>query len=200
MNSCRVSRGTWARALAVCSSAPCHIPGHVPMARKVWRAVCPFGDTPSRTGHSEAIASGNSLDFERSGLCCVAIEWRTLADFVTSVFATAHPVSARLYPPYAYSRADQIVPRDRWTSQVNDNMPVDTIGESLSDWTVWSVVTEAAREIGIENFGAHDLRRTCAKLCRKAGGDLEQIKFCWATLRFRRRNATSGRSRRSLSP
>lgn len=26
-------------------------------------------------------------------------------------------------------------------------------------------------------FGVHNLRRTCAKLCRKAGGDLEQIKF-----------------------
>jgi len=51
------------------------------------------------------------------------------------------------------------------------------VGKSLSDWAVWSVVTEAAQEIGIENFGAHDLRRTCAKLCRKAGGDLEQIKF-----------------------
>lgn len=51
------------------------------------------------------------------------------------------------------------------------------VGESLSDWAVWAVVTETAKEIGIENFGAHDLRRTCAKLCRKAGGDLEQIKF-----------------------
>ena len=51
------------------------------------------------------------------------------------------------------------------------------VGERLSDWAVWAVVTEAAKEIGIENFGAHDLRRTCAKLCRKAGGDLEQIKF-----------------------
>jgi integrase len=29
----------------------------------------------------------------------------------------------------------------------------------------------------VENFGAHDLRRTCAKLCRSRGGDLEQIKF-----------------------
>jgi len=26
-----------------------------------------------------------------------------------------------------YSRADQIVPRDRWTSEVNDNRPVDTL-------------------------------------------------------------------------
>ena len=51
------------------------------------------------------------------------------------------------------------------------------IGDQLSDWAVWSVVEQAAKEIGIEQFGAHDLRRTCAKLCRKAGGDLEQIKF-----------------------
>jgi integrase len=48
---------------------------------------------------------------------------------------------------------------------------------SLSDWAVWSVVQQSAEQIGIERFGAHDLRRTCAKLCRKSGGDLEQIKF-----------------------
>ncbi len=51
------------------------------------------------------------------------------------------------------------------------------IGEGLTAWAVWSVVTESAQAIGIERFGAHDLRRTSAKLCRKAGGDLEQIKF-----------------------
>ena len=51
------------------------------------------------------------------------------------------------------------------------------IKDSMSDWSVWSVVQQCAKEIGIEDFGAHDLRRTCAKLCRKSGGDLEQIKF-----------------------
>jgi len=51
------------------------------------------------------------------------------------------------------------------------------LGKSLTDWAVWSVVEQSAKQIGIERFGAHDLRRTCAKLCRKAGGDLEQIKF-----------------------
>lgn len=51
------------------------------------------------------------------------------------------------------------------------------VGKTLSDWAVWSVVEQSAKEIGIERFGAHDLRRTCAKLCRKSGGDLEQIKF-----------------------
>src|SRR5258705_9167346 len=44
-------------------------------------------------------------------------------------------------------------------------------------WAIWSVVEQCAKETGIERFGAHDLRRTCAKLCRKNGGDLEQIKF-----------------------
>ncbi len=51
------------------------------------------------------------------------------------------------------------------------------VGDELSDWAIWSVVEQSAKEIGIDHFGAHDLRRTCAKLCRKAGGDLEQIKF-----------------------
>jgi integrase len=51
------------------------------------------------------------------------------------------------------------------------------VGDQLSDWAVWSVVEQSAKQIGVEHFGAHDLRRTCAKLCRKAGGDLEQIKF-----------------------
>ena len=38
------------------------------------------------------------------------------------------------------------------------------VGESLSDWAVWSVVEQSAKEIGIERFGAHDLRRTCANV------------------------------------
>lgn len=51
------------------------------------------------------------------------------------------------------------------------------VGEALTDWSIWNVVENSAKEIGIEHLGAHDLRRTCAKLCRKNGGDLEQIKF-----------------------
>jgi integrase len=49
--------------------------------------------------------------------------------------------------------------------------------DTLSDWAVWAAVEQSSKQIGIEHFGAHDLRRTCAKLCRKSGGDLEQIKF-----------------------
>jgi len=38
----------------------------------------------------------------------------------------------------------------------------------LSDWAIWSVVEQSAKQIGIERFGAHDLRRTGAKLCQVA--------------------------------
>jgi integrase len=51
------------------------------------------------------------------------------------------------------------------------------LADELGDWAIWSVVERSSKQIGIEHFGAHDLRRTCAKLCRKNGGDLEQIKF-----------------------
>jgi len=74
------------------------------------------------------------------------------------------------------------------------------LGGSLSDWAVWSVVEQSARQIGIEHFGAHDLRRTCAKLCRKSGGDLEQINSCWDTARSRPQSVTLGLNRRSPSP
>ena len=31
--------------------------------------------------------------------------------------------------------------------------------DSLSDWAVWSVVEQSSKQIGIEQFGDHDLRR-----------------------------------------
>ena len=49
--------------------------------------------------------------------------------------------------------------------------------QRLSDDTIMEIVTKAAARIGIQNFTPHDLRRTCAKLARKNGGELEQIQF-----------------------
>jgi site-specific recombinase XerD len=47
--------------------------------------------------------------------------------------------------------------------------------EGLSTKAVWDIVHKAAAKVGIPNFGPHDLRRTCARLCREQGGDIEQI-------------------------
>ena len=50
-------------------------------------------------------------------------------------------------------------------------------GFALSAWAVRDVVVTAAKAAGLDHLGPHDLRRTCAKLCRTAGGDLEQVQF-----------------------
>jgi site-specific recombinase XerD len=50
-------------------------------------------------------------------------------------------------------------------------------GEGLTEKAVWHVVREYARKAGIEKLAPHDLRRTCARLCHAAGGELEQIQF-----------------------
>jgi site-specific recombinase XerD len=42
---------------------------------------------------------------------------------------------------------------------------------------IWSIVREAASSCGIGVIAPHDLRRTCARLCHQAGGELEQIQF-----------------------
>ncbi len=47
----------------------------------------------------------------------------------------------------------------------------------LSAWTVWELVVESAAAAGIDHLGPHDLRRSCAKMCRQRGGELEQIQF-----------------------
>jgi integrase len=39
------------------------------------------------------------------------------------------------------------------------------------------VVRENAKLAGIDKLSPHDLRRTCARRCHSAGGELEQIQF-----------------------
>ena len=42
---------------------------------------------------------------------------------------------------------------------------------------LWEVVREGASRAGIEKLAPRDLRRTCARLCDLAGGELDQIQF-----------------------
>ena len=50
-------------------------------------------------------------------------------------------------------------------------------GEHITPKAVWLVVKGAARSADIANLAPHDLRRSCARLCHLAGGELEQIQF-----------------------
>jgi site-specific recombinase XerD len=42
---------------------------------------------------------------------------------------------------------------------------------------VWHVVKEFAAKLGVPKLAPHDLRRSCARLCHTAGGEMEQIQF-----------------------
>src|SRR5215831_6706839 len=50
-------------------------------------------------------------------------------------------------------------------------------GETVTEKLVWHVVKDFAAKIGLSKLAPHDLRRSCARLCRAAGGELEQIQF-----------------------
>jgi len=50
-------------------------------------------------------------------------------------------------------------------------------GEGLTEKVVWHVVKEFAAKLGVPKLAPHDLRRSCARLCHAAGGDMEQIQF-----------------------
>jgi site-specific recombinase XerD len=50
-------------------------------------------------------------------------------------------------------------------------------GEAVTEKLVWHVVKEFAAKIGVAKLAPHDLRRSCARLCRASGGELEQIQF-----------------------
>jgi integrase len=50
-------------------------------------------------------------------------------------------------------------------------------GELLGEKVVWQMHRQYAEAIGVPGIAPHDARRTCAKLCRAAGGELEQIQL-----------------------
>src|SRR3954447_22127770 len=75
---------------------------------------------------------------------------------------------------------------DRWTeaSGIKDGCLFRTISKSGKIWgqgmtpkVLWEIVKKAAEAAGIVKLAPHDLRRTCARLCHLAGGELDQIQF-----------------------
>jgi hypothetical protein len=50
-------------------------------------------------------------------------------------------------------------------------------GEGITEKVVWHVVKEFAAKLGVPKLAPDDLRRSCARLCHAAGGEMEQIQF-----------------------
>ena len=64
-----------------------------------------------------------------------------------------------------------------WKSLSRHRQDGQDAGERIYPKVIWSIVRDAASSYGIGGIAPHDLRRTCARLCHKAGGELEQIQF-----------------------
>jgi integrase len=78
------------------------------------------------------------------------------------------------------------VATDAWTSAagIADGYvfrPVNRAGKAqgvgLSEKVVWQLLQPYALAAGVPGIAPHDCHRTCAKLCRAAGGELEQIQL-----------------------
>src|ERR1700675_1442971 len=50
-------------------------------------------------------------------------------------------------------------------------------GHRITPKAIWHVVKAAPKRADTQNLAPDDLRRTCARLCHLAGGELEQIQF-----------------------
>jgi integrase len=50
-------------------------------------------------------------------------------------------------------------------------------GHQLSEKVVWQLIKPYAEAAGVPGIAPHDLRRTCAKLCRAGSGELEGIQM-----------------------
>lgn len=72
--------------------------------------------------------------------------------------------------------------------------PVNRGGEfqsaGLSEKVVWQLRKAYAATTDVPGIAPHDLRRTCAKLCPSAGGELEQIQLLLGHTSFRLQNGT----------
>jgi integrase len=73
-------------------------------------------------------------------------------------------------------------------------------GDRLGEKVVWQMLRGYAAEIGIPDLAPHDLLRTCAKLCRAAGGELEQIQMLLGTHLSKRRNGILVQNRTWFTP
>jgi len=75
---------------------------------------------------------------------------------------------------------------DAWTSPIGVvaghvfrpvNRAGSITGERLGEKVVWQLLKPYAEAADVPGIAPHDCRRTCAKLCRAAGGELEQIQL-----------------------
>ena len=51
------------------------------------------------------------------------------------------------------------------------------VGDRMTEKVVWQLLQPYAKAAGVPGIAPHDLRRSCAKMSRAAGGELGQIQL-----------------------
>jgi integrase len=102
---------------------------------------------------------------------------------------TSRPVSINANPLGCAVGASDLCPKvaiDAWatTAVIADGFvfrPVNrgdrVSGGGVSEKIIWQLLRPYAAAVGVAGIAPHDMKRTCAKLCRAAGGELEQIQL-----------------------
>src|SRR5438067_2513846 len=114
----------------------------------------------ARSGFTKAAVSAWRVSLEARGLGSISINVRITA--VRKLAVDAWALGAGVITGQVFRAVDR---GDRVRSL------------ALSEKVVWQLLQQYAAAIGAPGIAPHDLRRTCAKMCRAAGGELEQIQL-----------------------
>jgi integrase len=106
-----------------------------------------------------------------------------IADLVWARAVTSGPYPSRSGSSPRSTRGRRLVPSTQGRVFRAITKAGRIWGDGVSPKVLWDVVRVAAARAGIDKLAPHDLRRTCARLCHLAGGELEQIQFLLALRR-----------------
>jgi hypothetical protein len=84
---------------------------------------------------------------------CRASDWRQHLYIATLSAAVLLLVAQRIFPATLSPGSDPVT------------TIFATLANTIGPGAVWSIVEQSSKHIGVEHFGAHDLRRTCAPNC-----------------------------------
>ena len=62
----------------------------------------------------------------------------------------------------------------------------------MTEKVVWHVVKTYAKKLEIPKLAQHDLRRSCARFCHAAGGELDRFNSCSGTCPYKQQSVTWG--------
>ena len=109
---------------------------------------------------------------------------RYFSDALLNIFGSSlssdwgHPTGVKYRNPTSISQFHIVNNIIRVTYNVAGIYKAGRIwGLGFTPKVIWAIVKANAKSCGLPSVAPHHLRRTCARLCHQAGGELDQIQF-----------------------